>query len=106
MNQAFRIIIFLLLLLLSKQTQATHLMGGEITWQCQGNGNYIFTLKLYRDCSGNALAFPINLRVHNHPSVSTITLGLISQTDITPHCTGPDELSCAGNSSGAIEEFV
>ncbi|HPH83165.1 MAG TPA: gliding motility-associated C-terminal domain-containing protein [Flavobacteriales bacterium] len=106
MNQAFRIIIFLLLLLLSKQTQATHLMGGEITWQCQGNGNYIFTLKLYRDCTGNALTFPINLRVHNHPSVSTIAMGLISQTDITPHCTGPDALSCAGNSQGAIEEFV
>jgi hypothetical protein len=27
-------------------------MGGEITWDCVGGGQYVFTMKLYRDCNG------------------------------------------------------
>ena len=31
---------------------ASHLKGGEITWDCLGSGQYIFYLKIYRDCNG------------------------------------------------------
>lgn len=32
---------------------ATHLVGGEIYYDCLGNDNYRITLKVYRDCSSN-----------------------------------------------------
>lgn len=95
------------LLFAQPELKATHIMGGEITWLCQGNGTYIFTLKIYRDCQGNPLQFPIALRVHNHPTVSTIPLTLVSQTDISPVCNGfGPTISCADQVNGAIEEFV
>ena len=51
-----KILIFLFILGISFQVKASHLMGGEITWECLKSGpnvgQYIFTLKIYRDCSG------------------------------------------------------
>jgi len=32
--------------------RATHLMGGQITYECIGPNRYRITVKLYRDCGG------------------------------------------------------
>jgi len=92
------------------EAKASHLMGGEITWACQGNGNYIFTMKLYRDCNGVALNTNVFLRVHNHPTISTISMQLLSDSDISPQCNGSGPtISCVtadGNDAGAVEEFI
>lgn len=107
MQQGLRFFFLLILLVFSRSASATHLMGGEITWECQGNGNYIFTLKLYRDCNGVPLQMPVGLRVHNHPSLVGIPMNLVSQTDISPQCNGSGPtISCAGGGNGAVEEFV
>lgn len=45
---------------------ATHLMGGQITYECIGPNQYRVTVKLYRDCGGIALENPIRL---NYSSV-------------------------------------
>ena len=34
-------------------TQAAHIIGGEITYECLGNNQYEFTMKIYRDCKEN-----------------------------------------------------
>lgn len=85
-------------------------MGGEITWECLGNGRFQFTMKLYRDCNGVQLNLPVTLRVHNHPSVKNIGLSLVSKSDISPRCNGSGPtISCAGadgNDAGAVEEYV
>ena len=47
-----KITILLFLFISSINLQASHLVGGDITWECMGNGQYIFQLTLYRDCSG------------------------------------------------------
>ena len=47
--QAF--IITLCLLALGVQAHAKHIIGGVMTYECLGNGNYEFTLKAYRDCN-------------------------------------------------------
>ncbi|HYG49594.1 MAG TPA: hypothetical protein VD905_01775, partial [Flavobacteriales bacterium] len=85
-------------------------MGGEITWQCQGGGQYIFTLMVYRDCNGPGFTTAgISLHVWGHPTVSTIPMNFIAQTDISPTCTvvagGPSQITCAGGGSGAIEKY-
>lgn len=101
-------VLLLLCLCFAQSLDATHIMGGEITWACQGNGTYVFTLKIYRDCQGNPLQFPIALRVHNHPTVSAIPLTLVSQTDISPVCNGSGPTFSCDNPTqdGAVEEFV
>lgn len=89
---------------------ASHLMGGEITWQCQGGGQYIFTLMVYRDCNGPGFTTAgINLTVWNHPTLTTIPMVFIGQTDISPTCTvvagGPAQISCGTGGNGAVEKY-
>lgn len=87
-------------------------MGGDITWVCLGNGQYKFTMRVYRDCNGVAMTLPVVLSVWNHPSVSSIAMNLISQTDISPQCNGSGPtINCGMGSTinpvpGAVEEFV
>ncbi|MEQ8909816.1 MAG: T9SS type A sorting domain-containing protein [Vicingaceae bacterium] len=49
---------FISLLLVVQQANAGHILGGEITWECDTNGAYIFKLKVYRDCNG--IPFPFD----------------------------------------------
>jgi hypothetical protein len=107
MKQVFSLLVCCLLILVPSSVKATHLMGGEITWECMGNGTYVFTMKLYRDCNGVQLQFPIALRVHNHPSVSSIEMSLESQRDISPQCNGSGPtISCQTGGNGAVQEFI
>lgn len=87
---------FFILTLLSSNVKASHLMGGEITWDCVGGGQYIFTMKLYRDCNGIPASAVVFLSVFNHPTISTISLSLVSQTDISPSCNSAGPIiSCS-----------
>ncbi len=54
-NKAFLLLVFFLLL--AQISFARHIIGGEITYECNGNGNYTFTLLIYRDCLGNGADF-------------------------------------------------
>ena len=51
MNLLRRITVSVLFFLLSTTgAKATHIVGGEIFYDCLGNNNYRITLKVYRDC--------------------------------------------------------
>ena len=74
-----RIILLVVVFLTFFTANATHMMGGEITWECiksgPTQGMYIFTMKVYRDCNGvNLNNTPVQLTVHNHPSINSIQL--------------------------------
>jgi hypothetical protein len=109
------IFILLTLLFFSFSGKASHVMGGDITWTCQG-GNYVFQLVFYRDCNGaiiNTGAETID--VWGHPSLSSITLNYVSSSDVSPTCTqvagSPVPLDCGsgtggGNGLGAIEKAI
>lgn len=99
-----------------KKAKATHIMGGEITWTCQGNGSYIFELIVYRDCNGFDISVGAeNIRVWNHPTITNINVNFVERNDLSPVCTevagGPTAFACGagssgGNGSGAIERAV
>jgi gliding motility-associated-like protein len=110
---------FSLLSLFSFRLSASHLMGGEITWDCQGGGTYIFTMKLYRDCNGITVSGLPSITVTGHPTVTTIPLSLFLQTDISPQCNaGGPTISCSAAESqpgwptssssiaGAVQESI
>lgn len=45
------------MLFISSQLWSAHLIGGELSYECLGNNNYRFTLKLYRDCASMGALF-------------------------------------------------
>ena len=105
-----------LLVCLSYQARASHAMGGEITWTCQG-GDYVFELTFYRDCNSTAPLNPVSetIKVWGHPTVTQFDVDFISRTDISPICTevagGPSAFVCgsgpgSGNGVGAIEKAI
>jgi gliding motility-associated-like protein len=51
------LIVFLISSLIS---EAAHLVGGEISYECTGNNTYLITLKVYRDCNSTGAPFDPN----------------------------------------------
>lgn len=115
-----KILLLLSFCMLFSEVKASHLMGGEITWECissgANSGSFVFTLKVYRDCQGIALGTPY-LTVHNNSSLSTISLNYVTATDISPSCDtvngvntqftcGGTNIGQTGNGNGAVEEHV
>ena len=95
--------------------KSSHVLGGDITWTCQG-GDYVFELAFYRDCNGADIStIGVNIDVWNHPTVNQITLNYDTRTDVSPLCTqvagGPAPLDCgsgafSGSGLGAIEKII
>lgn len=91
--------------------KSTHLLGGDITWTCDGAGNYVFQLRIFRDCSGPAISTAgQSIRVWNHPTLTQIPLNYVTQIDIAPNCSqvpgGPVEIDCPSGNPNAVEEFI
>ena len=112
--------------------KASHILGGEISWECMPNGQYVFYTTLFRDCNQNTASFPyntINLKVFNTPRPNNNTLSEIILNYVTPQvgtvlgpnggialgskcdsCYGKSlSVFCElpnGGSLGAIEKFV
>ncbi|MDH3651386.1 MAG: hypothetical protein OEQ53_17000, partial [Saprospiraceae bacterium] len=51
---------FVLLVGLAPASYGFHIIGGEITYECLGNGRYRFVMKIYRDCRPQQQAAPLD----------------------------------------------
>ncbi len=108
-------ILFFAILFYGFTSYGSHIMGGEITWKCQG-GSYVFELVVYRDCNGAEInTVSEQIKVWNHPTLSSIQVDFISRQDISPYCNpvsgAPNPLTCGtgpngGNGAGAIEKIT
>ncbi len=68
---------------------AKHIIGGEITYVCNGGGSYDFTMKVFRDCFGGGASFdnPAVVTIYRgnlppYAFVSTVYASLSSQQEI------------------------
>jgi len=95
MSKKFLLYLSLLLALnccIPLASSASHLSGGEISWECitsgSDKGKFIFTIKLYRDCQGlGSLTTPnIQNPFYSQGGPSTIPFSLISSTDLREPC--------------------
>src|ERR1700741_5634467 len=71
--------IFALFLAFYLKGSATHIVGGEIYYDCLGSDNYRITLKIYRDCSSASNApydNPASVLVYNSSGVYLQTIDL------------------------------
>lgn len=106
-------IVLLLLWLFACSTFASHMMGGEVTWKCLTNGQYVFTVKVYRDCTG-VLASTTNnqLKVFGYSGLSSIPLSLVgSPQDVSSSCYNPAlglqcDLNSSANFQGSVSEYT
>lgn len=113
--------------LIPTSLKASHMLGGEITWQCLSNGKYVFYAKVYRDCTG--INFPFNNknleivgailpRDASNNIISSIILkpdsnawisnnfGDISPAPTSPVCASNNQIiTCANGDPGAVQEF-
>jgi len=96
------------LMALQPELRATHYMGGEITWECTPQGNFRFTMILYRECyttsGGSAATFAQTLNMQtNVPGFATIQMNRISLEDMSPQCSCPGgpNIYCPGMPAGA-----
>lgn len=97
----------LLLICLLPAANASHEAGGSITWECTPSGEFVFTLKIARYCSGIALPGAQTLAVHDHPTVSSIALTQVATNDLTPVCNPNGAgLDCANGDPGTVEQYV
>jgi hypothetical protein len=111
-----RLTFFLLLCFAQNYSRASHILGGELNWTCQGNGAYVFELIVYRDCNGFDVSVnPEIVNVWNHGSVNEISVNFISRTDMSPFCqqvaSSPVPFQCGsgsggGNGTGAVERVL
>ncbi|MEL7532527.1 MAG: SprB repeat-containing protein, partial [Bacteroidota bacterium] len=99
------------ILLNLQSVKATHLMGGDLTYQCVGGNTFQFTLTLYRDCRGIPLSTN-NQRIvmfSNSCGIqeSNINLNFQSFQEITPICPAQQANSaCNGGPVPGVEEYI
>ncbi|MFK7808640.1 MAG: PKD domain-containing protein [Saprospiraceae bacterium] len=57
MRPFIRSLFLFVILLLSSNVYSKHIIGGEVTYVCNGNGTYTFTMSVYRDCGSDGADF-------------------------------------------------
>ncbi len=83
---------------------SSHLLGGEIVWECMPSGQYRFTLTLYRDCTGIPLNSTTETLATN--SGASIPCTKISVNYINKECGALPCGSVPNGYIGAIEQHV
>jgi len=107
------------ILMSSFAAQATHYMGGEIIWECLPNGNFRFTLIVYRECAG--ITYPNTINMASNSPAGNISMSLYpnavaGRVDLSPDCNDDpmfQHIDCAStpfgtaySNSGAVEEWT
>ncbi len=133
MKRALQVLFFLIIIIFAfqKSVNASHLLGGEITWKCvpeNGIQKYQFSVVVYRDCTGcdaclqatdelkvwnmvGILDPLLNVGLLNAPATDhqEIKLTRITVKDISPNCSFPapgNPLDCGADEKGAVEKHV
>ena len=96
MKKYLRYILCSFILLSQLMVNGAHIIGGEMTYSCLGNGDYEITMKVYRDCQGGGAQFdgPGNGAMSIYNGNSTIEFDRITMpsptiTDVQPDINNP-----------------
>ena len=83
-------------------SHATHLMGGDLSYECistnSTSSDYKVTLKVYRDCNGvNVWSYEV-MYISANCGTGSQYMTKVSSADITPTCNGVTGSACNGGS--------
>ncbi|MEO8069330.1 MAG: gliding motility-associated C-terminal domain-containing protein [Flavobacteriales bacterium] len=98
-------------LLAPQRAQATHAMGGELTYECIGNDLYLVTLNFYRDCNGVAAPtggadLQFNIRSTQCSANFNGNLTFQSVQVITPICSFETDRCSSASGTYGIERYT
>ncbi|MCO6499906.1 MAG: hypothetical protein J5I47_05940, partial [Vicingus serpentipes] len=84
--------------------KASHVVGGEINYECLGGNQYRIFVRAYRDCSGINFPDPARVDVYNSAGtkLQTISIPLPATVTLTPTPPGP----CTEVPTGVCVEAV
>ncbi|WP_417599718.1 T9SS type A sorting domain-containing protein [Owenweeksia hongkongensis] len=101
-----KILPLLLISLFASSTFASHLLGGEITWEKVASSQYRFKLILYKECGAGVV--PLNSYQDIVGPNGSFRASRISIDEISPACTGNGRVYCglSPSGSGAVERYV
>ncbi|MEZ4851604.1 MAG: hypothetical protein R3B93_23930 [Bacteroidia bacterium] len=108
-NYAFIFVILVFFAFHASKSRASHIMGGDITYQCLANNQYLVTLKVFRDCGGVQLGNSQILKYSSATCGVNVTTPLLQQgvsLDITPVCPGQVSSCSGGFGIPGIQEFT
>ena len=91
--------------LFSNVSIASHLYGGEMTWECHPtNGQYRIITKLYSDCSSpSAPGFPGSVAVSLSNGAPNITANFVGSHQVSFDCYDPTASISCGSNNGAFK---
>lgn len=92
---------------ITNESKATHIMGGDFSYVCQGGGTYAINLRLFRDCDGISLgstAF-VTLSSPTCGNVNVTLNNLGGPIDRTPYCPGEQTACDGGSGQHGIQEY-
>lgn len=96
-------------LLFTLQANASHIMGGDLSYSWLGGNTYRFELNLYRDCSGISAPTSVSLSVVSQSCSlgDTIIMNPVSGTgtEITPVCPGI-VTTCNGGTAMGVQRHT
>lgn len=102
-------ILFLILVQLPNALFATHVQGGDITYECLGGNQYRIKMALYRDCAGVAAPTTITVNAKSASCVEdfNITLNRVAGTgvEVSPICPSLQTV-CTGGSYPGVQEYI
>ncbi|CAN5249340.1 hypothetical protein BH09BAC5_BH09BAC5_20080 [soil metagenome] len=103
-----RITTLCLALLCSIIANATHIVGGSLTYQHLGGASYRVTLKMYRDCRPGSAAFPGSVTIevrdlngNNFSPSKAILIPFTTSVTVNPYID-----TCAVNPGLCLEEAI
>ena len=109
-NFIFSAFIFFLALGFTNQTNASHLMGGNITYTHLGGDQYAINLSLFRDCTGISLLNTTTVNITSSVcGVSNVPMSLVGvPIDVTPLCSSQIQNSACSGGTGiyGVEEWI
>lgn len=104
----FYVFFIFLMLGVGNEVKGTHIMGGDFSYVCHGNGVYALNLRIFRDCNGATLGSSAPVTFYS-PTCGTRNFVLTNQggaTVRTPLCETEEDV-CDGiiNTGYGIEEW-
>ncbi|MBP6574385.1 MAG: gliding motility-associated C-terminal domain-containing protein [Flavobacteriales bacterium] len=94
-------------LLGAQHVSASHIVGGEILWECLGNNQYQITMNLFRDCFGITPGTQETITFDSPCGTASLQVTNQSITEVSQLC--PEEIAnstCNGGTLPGIEQWT
>ncbi len=109
---ALRNVLCIVLLCIAGRAQASHILGGDLTYAHVSGLTYKITLVLYGDCSTSGMSIlstaTPQICIYEGPtSAATLALSFVSSAEVTPLCVG-DTSTCVDplSTTSGVKRFV